>query len=477
MAPDFHWHGPRGVLRVAAPLLVVILAAAIVIGPFNGSGLGTNRGPRKDGPPQRSFRTPRRLRVFSWVDRINSAADPSADICSVLKGWVANNVHGTLIWGSLPHVPPPVPMPDDALIHQGDGKPPKHGAIFQTTMGKWVHTLPWVARQSRRDLLMFVDAFDAYFQLGPDEILRRYAVAAREERRKDVLIMSAEAWCSPWFSWGPWAAQKSKLGKAHELCQGYKPAMFPYDVQAEVEDARRVGAGPEYPSLPPPAPATPQPLLARFLNTGALAGPASALLRFYAMMIYLVPYRDYVGTAFGDYLDDQALASWLVLNSTVYNLGARLDRASRLAYSAHDVWDKEMESVPAGDPDPVEPRRFWRHKATGSVPALVHFNGDGKHADRLFRAASGFWWFNATPDDVAEARERGTRWWKGSVRVEGHGKKRLADICPDVWDLADANLRGRLDEEGQGDGWFGELEDLEGPKEFDVEAVVKIEEG
>lgn len=476
--------------------------------------------------PERKRRRPQ-LHVVSFTDgRLAPHTHPHASLCNSLKGWVANNVHGTLIWGNDPKVGWTGPAePDENEGRPGFSNPKlpdRHPIEYHVTTGKWLHTVTHVSRVSPTDdLVLLVDAFDAYFQLTPEEILDRYfeeidtlaAVPKAVERtlrvsERELLLVSAEAWCSPWSWWPPWPGQTESKGLA--LCNLFKGKKWPQDFGfregtgfGDAEDLSKQGrrleesagtrklqkraiadddrsikssspgskkkeaneffrptdapandeddnswAGafvrtdkpvpiPKVDNDFPPLPPRPDPsiLSARFPNTGVLLGPPSLLLRFMAVFMYVSPYIDLMRHGPGDPIDDQALASWLLLNATKYNLQTQLDHGSRIAYSAHGVWDAEMELREG----------WWTHKTTGSVPVILHFNGDGKNSPRLEKALAGMWWSNYTLEDVVGAQKKGSGYWRGSVRIEGRRRRRLKEICPEVWEMQKGNLKDRVD--------------------------------
>jgi hypothetical protein len=235
----------KGIWRtLAGAATLLFLVSNVDFRTFHSKGHESAGCLSNDLPAERNARKPK-LNVIAYTDgRVATAFHPHASLCHALKGWVANNVEGTLLWGS------------DAKIGWTGSRrksdrvspnlPERHPVEFDVTSGKWLHTVTKIARIREDDLVLLVDAFDAYFQLPPEIIVQRYfeelmglpwvgadKSESRESQTTELtgaenrLVFSAEAWCSPWSWWPPWMGQSESKGKP--LCDLFKGRRWPGD--------------------------------------------------------------------------------------------------------------------------------------------------------------------------------------------------------------------------------------------------------
>ncbi|KAL2919426.1 hypothetical protein HK105_201071 [Polyrhizophydium stewartii] len=225
------------------------------------------------------------------------------------------------------------------------------GEEWKGYRSKVVSTLSYFEKLAPTDVVLFHDGFDVHFQLGKERLLDAFL------RQNASILYMAEKNCWPMFDARCDAFPKSPLPR-----WAWGPGTVYQWRQHELN-------------------------IPHFLNAGTMmgfVGPSSTLFREMVRQVM-------VKEAQGHGVDDQELAAMLYTGG---KFGVKLDFWMATMMSMHYSKDDTVLEPDTDNfrPAEAETHKIRRHKITGTVPGVLHYNGNGKEWMDDFAKES--WWRN-----------------------------------------------------------------------------------
>ncbi|TPX47516.1 hypothetical protein SeMB42_g02267 [Synchytrium endobioticum] len=221
------------------------------------------------------------------------------------------------------------------------------------------------------DVVLIVDGFDVYFQLGPTHLLTRY-LSLMQNQPSWPVIASAEKGCWPFAMQGDQGKNKCLAAPASPI----PPSVY---------------GGPDTGSPEPWFKTTTPP---RWLNAGSIIGYSRKGTSGMKSLFAGISDAE-VDSAY----DDQAVLLQRFVDGTH---GITLDYYSELFQtfeaSTMDLLLRNVSvPVPGYDEYGADVRAYWQNRFTNKVPILLHFNGEGKSGDHMERFWKDLYFVNSDP--------------------------------------------------------------------------------